>query len=66
MVRRSHRLALFLTVQNELLNRSLFELILPRDHDHLRDYLLKDHRSESFDTGTEMQLSLIPLSLSLV
>ncbi|CAF1061004.1 unnamed protein product [Adineta ricciae] len=30
--------------QNELLNRSLFELILPRDHDHLRDYLLKDHK----------------------
>ncbi|CAF0905064.1 unnamed protein product [Adineta steineri] len=29
---------------NELLNRSLFELILPRDHDQLRDYLLKDHR----------------------
>lgn len=30
--------------QNELLNRSLFELILSRDHDQLRDYLLKDHR----------------------
>ncbi|UJR34321.1 hypothetical protein I4U23_021724 [Adineta vaga] len=30
--------------QNELLNRSLFELILPRDHDQLRDYLLKDHK----------------------
>ncbi|CAF3573911.1 unnamed protein product [Adineta steineri] len=29
---------------NELLNRSLFELISPRDHDQLRDYLLKDHR----------------------
>ncbi|CAF1170690.1 unnamed protein product [Rotaria sordida] len=30
--------------QNELLNRSLFEFISPRDHDHLRDYFLKDHR----------------------
>ncbi len=34
----------FKMIQNELLNRSLFELILPRDHDQLRDYFLKDHR----------------------
>ncbi|CAF5015184.1 unnamed protein product, partial [Rotaria sp. Silwood1] len=30
--------------QDELLNRSLFEFILPRDHDQLRDYFLQDHR----------------------
>ncbi|CAF3800387.1 unnamed protein product [Rotaria magnacalcarata] len=30
--------------QKKLTNRSVFELILPQEHDQLRDYFLKDHR----------------------
>lgn len=33
--------------KEEIQNRSLFEFIHPRDHDQLKDYLLKDHPSTS-------------------